>query len=300
MSASTHAKKAANDNTEPKTLSKNNMYSMLNSLKNEVMLLKSAHSSDATGMQSLQMVLSFPLPASSPCSPLPPMIASCRNLTTLLITLPRSRATGQVSCLRDPQPRSSLMLSKHVAALETILKNSVLSAKCLDADQKLIWCPRPNNMLALLIRCTFAMFKKLGIEANELEGLLAQAAFHAPATLDQLVTMAILEKGEEKPNSTFVGQVFLNASTKAAKNTRQLSPFVYRVAYPPTTPIHSQRQHSPGPSHPWRQSSNIRQPPTIFSTNSGPSAFTVVDPGIVKQTARTLRGSQTTIHAKSG
>ncbi|MBW0527105.1 hypothetical protein O181_066820 [Austropuccinia psidii MF-1] len=107
--------------------------------------------------------------------------------------------------------------------------------------------PQPNNVLVLSLRRTFAMFKKLGIEADELEGLLAQAACHAPATLDQLVTVAILSKGNEKPNSNFVGQVILNASGKADNHTRQLSPFVYRVADPPTTPSHTRRQPSLGP-----------------------------------------------------
>ncbi|MBW0512084.1 hypothetical protein O181_051799 [Austropuccinia psidii MF-1] len=113
--------------------------------------------------------------------------------------------------------------------------------------------PRPNNVLVLLLRHMFAMFKKLGVEADELEGLLAQAACHAPTTLEQtafnqLVTTAILAKGEEKPNSKFVGQVILNASMKTNKNTHQLSPFVYCMADLPTTPT-----HSPGPFHPWHQ-----------------------------------------------
>ncbi|MBW0492652.1 hypothetical protein O181_032367 [Austropuccinia psidii MF-1] len=110
------------------------------------------------------------------------------------------------------------------------------------------------------------MFKKLGIEANELEGLLAQAACHAPATLnqtafDQLVTAAILLKGDEKPNPTFVGKVILNASGKTNNHTRQLSPFVYRVADPPTTPSHTWREPSPGPPPPWHQAPDVRQPP---------------------------------------
>ncbi|MBW0517255.1 hypothetical protein O181_056970 [Austropuccinia psidii MF-1] len=80
------------------------------------------------------------------------------------------------------------------------------------------------------------MFKKLGIKDNELEGLLAQAACHAPTALnqmafDQLVTAAILAKGEEKLNSTFVGQVILNASTKANENTLLL-PHCESTYYP--------------------------------------------------------------------
>ncbi|MBW0492653.1 hypothetical protein O181_032368 [Austropuccinia psidii MF-1] len=102
MSVSTHAKKAANDDAEPKPSSNDDMYSMLNTLKNEVMSLKSAFSSDAAEIQFLRMALS------SPCQPLLlgphfhiiqpwPTIASCRNLTALLIVLPHSRATGQTS-----------------------------------------------------------------------------------------------------------------------------------------------------------------------------------------------------------
>ncbi|MBW0501191.1 hypothetical protein O181_040906 [Austropuccinia psidii MF-1] len=134
--------------------------------------------------------------------------------------------------------------------------------------------PQPNKVLVLSLRRTFAMFKKLGIEADEFEGLLAHAACHAPTTLEQLVTTAILAKGEEKPNSTFVGQVILNASTKANENTCQLSPFVYCVADPPANPI-----HSPGPSHPWRQSSNIRQPPNHLVDKLGAACFDCGQPG---------------------
>ncbi|MBW0556334.1 hypothetical protein O181_096049 [Austropuccinia psidii MF-1] len=102
--------------------------------------------------------------------------------------------------------------------------------------------PRPNNMIILSLPCMLVFLKKLGVEADELEGLLAQAACHAPATLDQtafdqLVTTVILARGEEKPNSTFMGQVILDASTKTNKENCQLSPFVYRVADPPATPM---------------------------------------------------------------
>ncbi|MBW0486338.1 hypothetical protein O181_026053 [Austropuccinia psidii MF-1] len=62
MSVSTRSKKAADN----KPLSNEEVYSLLNSLKSEVMSLKSAHTSDATKMQSLRMAPSSPLPASSP------------------------------------------------------------------------------------------------------------------------------------------------------------------------------------------------------------------------------------------
>ncbi|MBW0467837.1 hypothetical protein O181_007552 [Austropuccinia psidii MF-1] len=72
--------------------------------------------------------------------------------------------------------------------------------------------PKPNTNIVPSLRRAFAMFKKLSVE-----GLLAQVACHAPPTLDQdtfdqLVMAAILLKGDEKPSSTFVGQVIINAS----------------------------------------------------------------------------------------
>ncbi|MBW0461359.1 hypothetical protein O181_001074 [Austropuccinia psidii MF-1] len=60
MSASTCAKKAANGDTEPKPLLTDDMYSMLSSLKDEAMSLKSACSSDAAEIQLLHVVLSSP------------------------------------------------------------------------------------------------------------------------------------------------------------------------------------------------------------------------------------------------
>ncbi|MBW0542201.1 hypothetical protein O181_081916 [Austropuccinia psidii MF-1] len=69
---------------------------------------------------------------------------------------------------------------------------------------------KPNSTIILSLRKTFVIFKKLGVDGDQLEGLLAQAVCHPPASLDQvafnqLVTSAILAKGDEKPSSTFVG-----------------------------------------------------------------------------------------------
>ncbi|MBW0592996.1 hypothetical protein O181_132711 [Austropuccinia psidii MF-1] len=106
--------------------------------------------------------------------------------------------------------------------------------------------PRVNNILVLCLHCTFAMFKKLGIKANELKGLPAQVACHAPESLNQVIMAAILAKGEDKPISNFVGQVMLNASMKA--NNQKPLLFVYRVADPP---------ESPNPMNPWCQAADI-------------------------------------------
>ncbi|MBW0483192.1 hypothetical protein O181_022907 [Austropuccinia psidii MF-1] len=141
------------------------------------------------------------------------------------------------------------------------------------------------------------MFKKLGIKANELEGLLAQAACQAPMTLnqtafDQLIMTAILARGEEKPTLPFAGQVLLNASTKIDKNNCPLSPFVYLMADPPATPDHPNWPQSLSPSHPWRQMADFRQPLITLLANFGPPVFTVVATGIDVQTAQTPGGSQ--------
>ncbi|MBW0542072.1 hypothetical protein O181_081787 [Austropuccinia psidii MF-1] len=123
--------------------------------------------------------------------------------------------------------------------------------------------PQPNNVRILSLCCTFVLLKKLGVEADELEGLLAQAVCHAAATLNQLVTTAILARGEEKPNLTFVVQVILNPSTKTNKDNCQLSPFVSLVAHPPATQTYLQRPCSPGPSQPWRQAAEVVVNPNL-------------------------------------
>ncbi|MBW0527019.1 hypothetical protein O181_066734 [Austropuccinia psidii MF-1] len=62
--------------------------------------------------------------------------------------------------------------------------------------------PKSNTSIVLSLHRTFAIFKKLGIKANKLEVLLAQATCRAPPTLyqtafNQLITAAILSKGDE-------------------------------------------------------------------------------------------------------
>ncbi|MBW0467609.1 hypothetical protein O181_007324 [Austropuccinia psidii MF-1] len=66
MSASTCSKKAADNDAEPKPISNEEVFSLLDSLKSDVLSLNSACSSDAAKMQSPQMVLSSPPPAFSP------------------------------------------------------------------------------------------------------------------------------------------------------------------------------------------------------------------------------------------
>ncbi|MBW0465819.1 hypothetical protein O181_005534 [Austropuccinia psidii MF-1] len=79
MSFSTRAKKAADDNAEPKPSSNDDMYSMLTAFKAKVMSLESACSSDAAEIQSLQMALSSPPPAPSSWAALPHYTTSAYN-----------------------------------------------------------------------------------------------------------------------------------------------------------------------------------------------------------------------------
>ncbi|MBW0533441.1 hypothetical protein O181_073156 [Austropuccinia psidii MF-1] len=80
--------------------------------------------------------------------------------------------------------------------------------------------PKPNTFLILYLLQTFAVLQQLKVKLAKLEDLIAQAACHVPPTLDQVAfyqlgTAAILPKNEDKPSSTFVGQVILNALSKA-------------------------------------------------------------------------------------
>ncbi|MBW0533280.1 hypothetical protein O181_072995 [Austropuccinia psidii MF-1] len=152
--------------------------------------------------------------------------------------------------------------------------------------------PQSNTTIILTLHRAFAIFKKLDVDADELEGLLAQAACHAPPNVgqvafDQLVMEAILEKGDEKPSSTFIGQVIMNASQKNANSCQHPS---LDVCYPPehlvdrfggscfycgrtghwradcphtkgfTNP--NPQPPSPGPSHPMHQGTPERQSQT--------------------------------------
>ncbi|MBW0572406.1 hypothetical protein O181_112121 [Austropuccinia psidii MF-1] len=94
--------------------------------------------------------------------------------------------------------------------------------------------PKPKTNIILSLRCNFAMFKKLGIEGDKLKGLLAQALCHTPPTLDQLITAAILSKGNKKPLSAFVGQVIINASQWGDDQGHEPSPFVYCISELPS------------------------------------------------------------------
>ncbi|MBW0464354.1 hypothetical protein O181_004069 [Austropuccinia psidii MF-1] len=85
--------------------------------------------------------------------------------------------------------------------------------------------PKSNSAVILTLRKSFGMFKKLGVKVDELKGLFAQVACHAPPTLDQLVTSVMMARGNEKPLSTFVGQVISNALPRSGGPTQSPLPF---------------------------------------------------------------------------
>ncbi|MBW0508783.1 hypothetical protein O181_048498 [Austropuccinia psidii MF-1] len=138
--------------------------------------------------------------------------------------------------------------------------------------------PKPNTSIVLSLRQTFAMFKKLNVDADELKGLLAQAACHAPPTLDQgafnqLVTAAILSKGDEKPSSTFVGQVIINASHRQDGQSQAPSPFVYGVSdLRPSTPFFP-KPATPSTPHPIITQAEVRRLPDHLVDRFGASCF---------------------------
>ncbi|MBW0537565.1 hypothetical protein O181_077280 [Austropuccinia psidii MF-1] len=133
-----------------------------------------------------------------------------------------------------------------------------------------------NSAIILSLCKSFLIFKKLGIDADELEGLLAQAACHAPPSLDhvafdQLVTSAILAKGDEKPSSTFVGQVILNTLRRDDKQTSL--PFIYHMSGTQDhQPLHS-RPCLPYFAKPMGSTSNVRCPPEHLMDKSSGSCF---------------------------
>ncbi|MBW0495713.1 hypothetical protein O181_035428 [Austropuccinia psidii MF-1] len=137
---------------------------------------------------------------------------------------------------------------------------------------------KPNSTIILELHKAFAIFKKLGVDADELEGLLTQAACHAPASLDrvafnQLVTSAILAKGEEQPLSTFIGQVILNTSQRDNKHPQHASPFVYHISEPKE---HLALSPCPGPPYferPIALTSDVRCPPEHLADKFGVSCF---------------------------
>ncbi|MBW0520872.1 hypothetical protein O181_060587 [Austropuccinia psidii MF-1] len=137
---------------------------------------------------------------------------------------------------------------------------------------------KPNSTVILSLRKTFVIFKKLGINGDKLEGLLAQAACHPPASLDwvafdQLVTSAKLAKGDKKPWSMFIGQVILNASTPGpsppplfaicSKTFRVDDRLSHHQGFrqPESEPPSPGPFRTPRPATPDRQSQHLSSPP---------------------------------------
>ncbi|MBW0473636.1 hypothetical protein O181_013351 [Austropuccinia psidii MF-1] len=138
--------------------------------------------------------------------------------------------------------------------------------------------PKPNSTIILTLCRTFAIFKKLGIKADELEGLLAQAACHALSTLDrmeftQLVMEEILAKGNKKLLLTFVGQVILNTFQKNNESTQCSSLFIYCVSDLPEPENFYSRPCSPHFPKPVVSVGDVRQPPEHLVYKFGGSCF---------------------------
>ncbi|MBW0518647.1 hypothetical protein O181_058362 [Austropuccinia psidii MF-1] len=297
MSSSTRAKKAANNKAELKPLSNDDMYSMLTSLKNEVMTLKSAISSEDAKIKWLQMG------PSSPWAPMPPHTTSPYDLlmqepyhsTNCFAPLKSngSNFAEWLACLdwvisvainteilvvdspssldnQSPEENRAIchfinVSIPHEFALCVGITPSQLTAKAFFITIKACCSCRNRFEKLRLIRSMLTMLVKNRSgtpQPNDVIILFLTRTFVLLKKLgikaDELeVTTAILAKGDEKPTLTFVVQIILNASTKANKENHQLSPFLYRVAERPATPTYPQRPRSPGPTQPWCQASTL-------------------------------------------
>ncbi|MBW0514301.1 hypothetical protein O181_054016 [Austropuccinia psidii MF-1] len=240
MSGSTRSKKAANDNAEPKPLLNKKVYSLLNSLCLEVLSLRSERVSDTAEMQSLRLALSSPPTINNHVCPILHMTDLCRShiglqtgpiiCNKMAQILPNgsqastecfaSLSTQRTWSMTSP-PYLTIALRKKTEQYPirstrrfplTLPCASALYQPKLQVVRDLLDLlvenrtgqHKPNSTIILSLRKTFGIFKKLGVDGDELEGLLAQAACHPPASLDwvafnQLVTCAILAKGDKKP-----------------------------------------------------------------------------------------------------
>ncbi|MBW0531851.1 hypothetical protein O181_071566 [Austropuccinia psidii MF-1] len=296
MSGSTHSKKAANNNTDAKALS-NEVYSLLNSLQSEVSSLKSARTSDTAKMQFLQMALSSPLPALSPYHPTPCTVSSAYKR----FMQEPYRAVDQSSHLQCDGSN----FAKWVAGLNQVLCIALNSKLLVDDCPTLMenWSPQDSRAILHFIDATipppmpcaselsrraqrlrsFLILSRrgaalLGVEADELEGLLAQAACHAPPSLgqvafDQLVMAEILAKGYKKPLSTFVSQIIMSASQKDSKPTQYPSPFIYRVSEPLDSLALYSRPQSPHFPRTLASANKVCCPPEYLVNKLGGSCF---------------------------
>ncbi|MBW0524131.1 hypothetical protein O181_063846 [Austropuccinia psidii MF-1] len=246
MSGSTRSKKAAAD---AKHLTNEEMYSLLNSLRSEVLSLQSARTSDAAGMKYLHMALSSPPPALSPYHQQPHVVSSAydRCMQEPYRAADRSNhllsdgsnfaewvvVINRVLCIvlnselsiddsplllenRSPQENRAIShfinatippdfaLCVGIVPSRAMAKEffDTIKARCCPGNrfQKLkvvrelvdmlvengVDQPKSNTAIILSLRRAFAMFKKLGIEVDELEGLMAQSSCHPPPTLDRV------------------------------------------------------------------------------------------------------------------
>ncbi|MBW0460745.1 hypothetical protein O181_000460 [Austropuccinia psidii MF-1] len=218
MSSSTHAKKAAtNNNSKPKPLSLDEVYSLINSFQ-------SASNSEIAELKSLRMAI----------SPLPPASWCYVSLAYYCFMQEPHRLRG--FCGKLPFPTRQLgyftlhQCSTHFALcvgiipLHTTAEDFFKEIKAIlfpgNCFQKLkvvhemvnllvenrSGTPKPNATLIFSLHSRFVMFKKSKFESDKIKGLLAQEACHVPARLEQPVMAEILAKNDHKPSSNFAGQ----------------------------------------------------------------------------------------------
>ncbi|MBW0528879.1 hypothetical protein O181_068594 [Austropuccinia psidii MF-1] len=117
---------------------------------------------------------------------------------------------------------------------------------------------------------------------------LGQVAF------DQLVTAARLARGDEKPLSTFVGQVIMNTLQKSSESTQRSSPFIYWVSEPLDSEALYSCLQSAHFSRPLALTNDVCRHPEHLVDKFGGHAFTAAVQDTGELTAHT-KGSQTQV-----
>ncbi|MBW0501141.1 hypothetical protein O181_040856 [Austropuccinia psidii MF-1] len=203
MSGSTCLRKAATDDADAKPLSNEEVYLLLTSLQSEVSSLKLARNSNAAEMHNGSNFAEW-------VSGLNKVLCIAFNSELLVDNNPlllenhSPQENRAISHFIDVTIPPDIALCIGVIPARTSSKDSfdAIKARCCPGNrfQKLkvvrdslgvliengTGHPQSNTTNILTLCRAFAMFKKLGVDADELEGLLAQAACHAPPNVGQV------------------------------------------------------------------------------------------------------------------
>ncbi|MBW0510184.1 hypothetical protein O181_049899 [Austropuccinia psidii MF-1] len=251
----TRLKKAADNNADTKPLSNKKVYLLLNSSKSKVLSLKSACTSNAAEMQSLCMVLSSLPPASSPY-----------HSTAWL------SSSAYKHFMQEPYQAADCFNQVSVKDCPSLLDN--LTPQENRAIPHFIDATLPADFalcISIMLSCATAKEFFDAVKARCCPGNCFQKL--KVATFDQLANAAILSKGNERPSSTFVGQVILNASQSRPEMMQLPSSFVYRVSDLPELTLMYSWSKSPYYGQQMASTSNVHRPPDHLIKSFGGACF---------------------------